>query len=280
MSFGSVLVLNPNKAHAQVMASMLQRQKWTSVLSFDQAMAMRIMKGSQFRLLLFEAYVGGSSIMQSIDKIREVAEETPLAIMTDGGAGGQALKSTLELAKKAGADFTMARPFTDERLKVLLNETNAYHRARATDRHVLVVEDNAELRRAICTVLKQVGYVVSSAVNMEDAFFDHNLGAVDIVLTSVLIQGIGGIEGTAQIRRDFPHIRVVAMSQGIDDKIGPQHILAAAASAGAIATLAKPFHMGELLRILAGVMKLTPEGVPIGEPADEAAEPVPVTEPE
>jgi DNA-binding NtrC family response regulator len=239
-------------------------------------MAMRIMKGSQFRLLLFEAYVGGSSIMQSIDKIRELAEETPLAIMTDGGAGGQALKSTLELAKKSGADFTMARPFSDERLKVLLNETNAYHRARATDRHVLVVEDNNELRRVICTVLKQVGYVVSSAFNMEDAFFDHNLGAVDIVLTSVLIQGIGGIEGTAQIRRDFPHIRVVAMSQGIDDKIGPQHILAAAVSAGAIATLAKPFNMGEMLRTLAAVMKLTPEGEPIGGAEGEAEAEAPV----
>ncbi len=263
MSFGSVLVLNPNKAHAQVMATMLQRQKWTSVLSFDQAMALRIMKGSQFRLLLFEAYVNGANIMQSIDKIREIGDETPLAIMTDGGAGGQALKSTLDLAKRSGADFTMARPFSDERLKVLLNETNAYHRARATDRHVLVVEDNAELRRAICTVLKQVGYVVSSTVNMEDAFFDHNLGAVDIVLTSVLIPGIGGIEGTAQIRRDFPHIRVVAMSQGINDKIGPQHILAAATGAGAIATLAKPFNMGDLLRTLVAVMKLTPEGVAI-----------------
>ncbi len=266
MSFGCVLVLNPNKHHAQVMATMLQRQKWTSVLSFDQAMALRIMKGSQFRLLLFEAYVGGASTMQSIGKIRELAEETPLAIMTDGGAGGQALKSTLDLAKTSGADFTMARPFSDERLKVLLNETNAYHRARATDRHVLVVEDNTELRRAICTVLKQVGYVVSSTVNMEDAFFDHNLGAVDIILTSVLIPGIGGIEGTAQIRRDFPHIRVVAMSQGISDKIGPQHILAAAAAAGAIATIAKPFTMGDMLRTLAGVLKLTPDGQPMGDP--------------
>ncbi len=266
MSFGCVLVLNPNKHHAQVMATMLQRQKWTSVLSFDQQMALRIMKGSQFRLLLFEAYVGGASTMQAIGKIRELGDETPLAIMTDGGAGGQALKSTLELAKTSGADFTMARPFSDERLKVLLNETNAYHRARATDRHVLVVEDNTELRRAICAVLKQVGYVVSSTVNMEDAFFDHNLGAVDIVLTSVLIPGIGGIEGTAQIRRDFPHVRVVAMSQGISDKIGPQHILAAATAAGAIATLPKPFTMGDMLRTLAGVMKLTPEGELIDDP--------------
>lgn len=274
MSFGSVLVLNPNKHHAQVMATMLQREKWTSVLSFDQTMALRIMKGSQFRLLLFEAYVNGTSTMQIIDKIREQAEATPLAIMTDGGAGGQAIKSTLDLAKNAGADFTMARPFTAERLKVLLKETDAFHRARATDRHVLVVEDNTEMRRALCAVLKQVGYVVSSAVNMEDAFFDHNLGAVDIVLTSILIPGIGGIEGTAQIRRDFPHVRVVAMSQGINDKIGPQHILAAATEAGAVATLAKPFNMGDMLRTLQGVLKIDMLG---GQTA-EAAEDVPQEE--
>jgi DNA-binding NarL/FixJ family response regulator len=103
---------------------------------------------------------------------------------------------------------------------------------------------------------------VSSAANVEDVFFDHNLGVVDVVLTSILIPGIGGIEGTAQIRKDFPHIHVIAMSQGVSDSIGPQHVLAAATEAGAEATLPKPFTMGEMLRTVATVLKKKPEGEP------------------
>ncbi|MGZ3306245.1 MAG: response regulator [Asticcacaulis sp.] len=262
MSFGSVLVLYPNKAQAHNVASMLTRHKWTSVLSFDQTTALRILKGSKFRLLLFEAYVNGSSTMQSIDKIREVSEGAPLAIMTDGGAGGQAVRSTLDLAKNSGADFTIARPFTEERLKVLLTETNAFHRAHATERHILVIEDHPDMRRQLCTVLKQVGYNVSAAANMEDAFFDHNLGGIDAVLTSILIPGIGGIEGISQMRRDFPHLRIIAMSEGVDDKITAVHVLAAAKAAGADALLPKPFHMPEMLRAVESVVvkpKVDPE---------------------
>ena len=260
MSLGSVLILDENQAQAQNVSRLLHQQKWSSVLSFDQKQAMRIMKSTRFQLLLFEAYVGGNSTLQSFPEIRGAAESTPLAIMADGYYGEKALKATLAMAKQTGADFTLSKPFTPEKVKTLIQETNTYHRMRRTEQHVLVIEDDVDLRAHLCAGLKQVGYTVSAAANVEDVFFDHNLGAVDVVLTSILIPGIGGIEGTAQIRKDHPHVHVIAMSQGVSDSIGPQHVLAAATEAGAEATLPKPFTMGEMLRTVAGVLKKKPEG--------------------
>lgn len=255
MSLGCVLVLDQNRAQAQRISTMLHQQKWTSVLSFDQKMAFRNLKSSRYHLLLFDAFVEGSSTMHIVDQIREHGQSAPLAIMSDQGQGQRGQSSTMDMARAAGADFVLPKPFTPQGLKTLLADTNSYHRARMKEHHVLVVEDDSEMRKDICAVLRQVGYRVSWAANMEDVFFDHNLGLVDVILTAVLIPGIGGIEGTAQVKADWPHIQVVAMSEGVDDKICAMHVLAAARAAGADALLPKPFHMPELLKVVAGVVR-------------------------
>ena len=80
-------------------------------------------------------------------------------------------------------------------------------------------------------------------------------GLDDVVVTAVLIPGIGGIEGTAQIKTDWPHVQVVAMSEGVDEKITAVHVLAAAKAAGADGLLPKPFHMPDMLKTVAGVLR-------------------------
>jgi len=268
MSLGSVLVMDQNRDQAQRIAFMLHQQKWTSVLSFDQKMAMRLLKGSRFHLLLFDAYAENGATIQNIDEIRSHGQEAPLAIMSDGGGRGSAITSAMNQARIGGADFVLPKPFNPDKLKNLLADTNAYHRARSKDHHVLVIEDDEDTRIEICRVLKQVGYKVSFAANMEDAFFDHNLGMIDVVLTAVLIPGIGGIEGTAQIKNDFGHCKVVAMSEGVDSTITALHVLAAAKAAGADALLPKPFTMHDMLKTMASVIRAKDDP---GEDAAQAA---------
>ncbi len=255
MSLGSVLVLDENKDKAQYISSMLHKEKWTSVLSFDQKMAIRILKGSRFHLLLFDSYVDGVSTLDSIAAIRAQGQDAPLALMSEGGTRGMKLASDSDGSQATRADFVLPKPFSPDRLKTLLADTNKYHRARAKDHHVLVVEDDLHLRNEMASVLKQIGYRVSQAANMEDAFFDHNLGIIDVVVTAILIPGIGGIAGITQIRKDWPHVKTIAMSQGIGDKITAMHVLAAAKDAGANELLPKPFTMPELFRAVATVIR-------------------------
>lgn len=261
MNLGSVLILDHNRDQAQRISTMLGQQKWTSVLSFDQRMAERQLKANRFHLLLFDAYVDGLNNPKTLEDMRSASHDAPLALMSDHVRNGQVMSSMANAARTAGADFVLPKPFNQAKLKTLLADTNSYHRKRMKEHHVLVIEDDPELRRDICRVLKQVGYKVSWAANMEDAFFDHNLGLVDVVLTAVLIAGIGGIEGTAQIKRDWEHVRIVAASEGVDDKITAVHVLAAARAAGADAILAKPYTMRDMLLTIASVIRArdTPE---------------------
>ncbi|MFT4076199.1 MAG: response regulator [Asticcacaulis sp.] len=262
--------MDQNRDMAQRIASMLHQQKWTSVLSFDQKMAMRMLKGSRFHLLLFDAYDVGGATIDHIDQIRGEAQDAPLAIMSDGGGRGTAITAAMNQARIAGADFVLPKPFNTDKLKGLLADTNAYHRARSKDHNVLVIEDDEDLRNDVCRVLKQVGYKVSYASNVEDAFFDHNLGLIDIVLTAVLIPGIGGIEGTAQIKSEFSHCKVVAMSEGVDATITAVHVLAAAKAAGADALLPKPFTMHDMLKTMQDLIRAKDDGAEDAQAAIDA----------
>jgi len=269
MSQGSVLVLDNNPAHARHISKMLEVEKWSSVLTFDRRMAMTALRNTRFHLLMFEAFIGQDSTLQVIGEIRSRASDTPLAIMANSIGGERAIQKTHDMARAAGVEFVMAKPFSPERLRSVLSETTTYHRARQTTKSILVVEDNANLRKLITGVLSELGYQVHAAACMEEAFEATRMGMIDLVIADIFMPGMGGIEGISRIRMQWPHIRVVAMSAGMENKLDPHAVLAASKHVGAAAQLAKPFVIDDLIHVVALV--LGGEGATQTEPAPAEA---------
>ncbi|WP_443747792.1 response regulator [Asticcacaulis solisilvae] len=260
MSVGSVLVLDANGAQAQHISKMLEREKWSAILAFDQKMALSMMRATRFHLLMVDAYVGQASMLAMIPEIRERAPATPLTIMTDNVYGRHAVDITMDQAKSAGAEFILQKPFSVERLKGLLKDTTRFHRERRSTKHLLVVEDNANLRTMIGKVLGEMGYQISLAENMEEAFARVDLDMVDLVVNDIFMPGMGGIEGIMKIRQGWPHIHILAMSAGKDEKMDANKVLAASRHVGAVEHLAKPFHMSDLIHLVAKTLgKVEPE---------------------
>jgi len=254
MSMGSVLVLDSHGGQAQYISKMLEKEKWSAILAFDQKMALSMMRATRFHLLMFEAYVGKESTLGMLDAIRDRAPSTPLAIMADSHYGRQAVQQTFDQARAAGVDFIMPKPFSPERLKALLVDTTAYHRQRKAQKHILIIEDNANLRLLMSTVLGEMGYQITFAETMEQAFAKTNMGMVDVVVADIFMPGMGGIEGITRIRADWPHIHVIAISAGIENKVDSKTVLAASKHVGAIEQLPKPFDMMELIHLVAKVL--------------------------
>lgn len=269
MSRGSVLVLDGNGAQAQHISKMLEREKWSAILAFDQKMALSMMRATRFHLLMFEAYVGSDCTFTIMEDIRNRAPATPLAIMADTIYGRQGVQAMFDQARAAGAEFIMPKPFSPERLKTLLNDTTAYHRQRKAQKHLLIVEDNPNLRKLIGTVLGEMGYQISTAETMEQAFARTNLDMVDVVIADIFMPGMGGIEGIMKIRQEWPHINIIAMSAGIANKVDSKQVLAASKHVGAVEQLTKPFDMKDLIHLVARV--LGKEAEPVEQAEQRAA---------
>lgn len=111
---------------------------------------------------------------------------------------------------------------------------------------VLVVEDNAQVRRTIVKSLRANGYAVIEAADSYEAFevIESRPGAVSLVVTDLVLSGVNGVELARTIQRREPGIRVVYMSAYGDDPWGlrgkvPENQF-----------LAKPFSLVELLDVV------------------------------
>lgn len=249
MSIGRVLVLDDSREHANFLSGILGARRWGSVLNFDVKSALRTLENEKFDLVIAEMVVNGVNVMEMIDTFRTTGEGAPIAVMSFNFSGTYAAKG-MAAAVEGGADFALPKPATGEAVTDILKKATEFNRLHGKVCNVLVVEDDVMLREALVAVLTQVGCQVAWADNMEDAFFDHNVAVMDVVIAAVLTPGIGGIEGTAHIKAEWPQVKVIATSQDVDARITAIHVLAAAQAAGADAILEKPFHMPELLKVL------------------------------
>ena len=83
-----------------------------------------------------------------------------------------------------------------------------------TARTILLAEDEALLRELGETILSQAGYKVVTAAGADELrkLVAESPAQVDLLLTDVLMPGLGGQELVALAKRRWPRIRVLYMS--------------------------------------------------------------------
>ena len=110
---------------------------------------------------------------------------------------------------------------------------------------VLVIEDNADLREYLRVALETQNYEVLTAAHGREALAYLNGHRVDAVLTDLFMPEMDGIETVAAVRKQFPGVRVIAMSgrPGVD-------YLPVARELGVSHTLRKPFDIKDLIAAL------------------------------
>ena len=122
-----------------------------------------------------------------------------------------------------------------------------------TGAHILVVDDEPQIRRVLRSALSTHGYVITDAKTGEEALESIRKERPDLVLLDVNMPGMGGIEACREIRRavDAPIIMLTVRNAERDKVV--------ALDAGADDYVVKPFGMEELLaRIRAALRRHAP----------------------
>jgi PAS domain S-box-containing protein len=116
---------------------------------------------------------------------------------------------------------------------------------------VLVVEDQIEARSVICETLRRRGYTVIEATNGPDAIVKGRQAeiAIDVMLTDVVMPGMGGRRVAEVIRATRPQLKVVYMSGYTDSAIVDHGILEPG-----VTFVQKPFATEVLLRKIRDVL--------------------------
>lgn len=117
------------------------------------------------------------------------------------------------------------------------------------NKHVLVVDDNCDLRYLLSLRLVSAGYMVSEAANGLEALKQMNTYAVDVVLTDYRMPKMDGYELLSVCHVKWPGIPVVVFSADQND------LAHEAIERGAFAWVRKGSDFTMLLEILAAAVQ-------------------------
>ncbi len=115
---------------------------------------------------------------------------------------------------------------------------------------VLVVDDDAGIRRALRGTLATLGFLADEASNGEQGIDLVRRHRYDAILLDINMPGKGGIETCRELRRSSPELGILMLTvrDGEDDKVE-------ALEAGADDYVTKPFGMRELTARLRAVRR-------------------------
>ena len=90
------------------------------------------------------------------------------------------------------------------------------------NQHILIVDDDALLRRSLSLALEEAGYRTSTAASAEDALVLVERDAPDLILLDVGLPGMDGLEALRHLRHDgdIPVIFVTARRRELDTILG------------------------------------------------------------
>ena len=118
---------------------------------------------------------------------------------------------------------------------------------------ILIIDDEDQSRDMLSQVLSRAGYDVSTACDGNEGIELFRAVVADLIITDILMPGKEGLETIMELRRDFPEVKIVAMSGG--GRTGNLNFLDIAERLGAQRTLQKPFHLQEVLQVVQEVLQ-------------------------
>jgi CheY-like chemotaxis protein len=108
---------------------------------------------------------------------------------------------------------------------------------------ILVVDDDANMRRLIRTILERRGHEVSEARDGREGLAACDMGRPDLVVTDAIMPDMGGLALIAELRRQEAPPKVLMIS---GDRLPADGQWSGWAAGGLIGFLAKPFTPAEM----------------------------------
>lgn len=110
---------------------------------------------------------------------------------------------------------------------------------------ILIVDDEKLARMTVRQMLEGEGHEVCDAGNGQAALDQLAGTQVDVVVTDIVMPDKEGIQTIIELRRDYPEVKIIAMSGG--GRVGNVDFLTVAKQIGAEHVLRKPFRQRELM---------------------------------
>lgn len=112
-------------------------------------------------------------------------------------------------------------------------------------KRILIVDDDAQFRLMLRRILEREGYEVFEACDGKQGLTAFRRLRTDLVITDIIMPEKEGVETILALRREFPAVKIMAVSGG--GRNAPGDYLTLAKKLGAQVTMEKPLNRSQLL---------------------------------
>ena len=110
---------------------------------------------------------------------------------------------------------------------------------------ILVIDDEEQVRSMFRMALERAEYEVEVACDGKEGIRLFREYPADLVITDLIMPEQEGVETIVELQRDFPDVKIIAISGG--GRMAPDTYLDIAKKLGALRTFTKPVNRDELL---------------------------------
>lgn len=115
---------------------------------------------------------------------------------------------------------------------------------------ILVADDEESLRQLVRDALEETGFDVCEAANGDEVVTACRAAPFDVAIIDVLMPQKDGLEAIMALRKQQPHVKIIAISGAAD-----QLFLDSATGLGATRVLQKPFKVQELVSLVRDLLE-------------------------
>src|SRR5210317_1834310 len=109
--------------------------------------------------------------------------------------------------------------------------------------NILIIDDDNQFRTMLRKMVERNGYEVIEASDGKEGIKLYRKNPTDLIITDLIMPEKDGIETIQELRKDFPDVKIIAISGG--GRLGPHDYLHLAKMLGAQRTLTKPIELDE-----------------------------------
>jgi DNA-binding NtrC family response regulator len=118
---------------------------------------------------------------------------------------------------------------------------------------ILIIDDESQIRSMLKLMLERDGYEVVEAPDGMEGIRVYRQNPADLIITDLIMPNKDGIGMIIDLKKEFPNVKIIAMSGGGLNK--PNGYLEGAKKLGAACTLTKPIDREEMLRAVKNILK-------------------------
>ncbi len=110
---------------------------------------------------------------------------------------------------------------------------------------ILIIDDDDQVRAMLMQAMRRQNFEAAEARNGMEGLKLNRERPADLIITDIIMPEKEGIETIRELKKEFPDVKIIAMSGG--GRIGPDSYLKMARGLGASQTLKKPVDLKVLI---------------------------------